>query len=332
MCLLLISFAFFYQIFFSDVEMIHKKTSYHTYFIDESVKIIECNFISCVSSNYGGAIHIDSSSFLIITDSLFYCCTCKIKGGAFCVVVESFHSNFRNCFIRCQSGNKNTNDGSATFAEATNSLNSSLLSAIECPKFPSTSWFSVLFFGKGHVRSSKINVSSSNVKSVSGLVHNSPKSTEMFFINSIRNIGGEAIGFSHDKIDSEVLHGNIINCSSKKGVFYVHDSDIIIKHFFIWNVSYPICNTVAPGEIHFYNCIFDNDLQVKGDGFGEATKCITLASKYEPISYEIKKNFECSFIRGKKFLSISHLLLISLGIFFLITPENNIDKLPFALK
>ena len=260
-------------------EEIESQIYYETYTSnDQNISIINCQFIDCISKTPGAAIHIESpSSELLVKDSLFNTCRCEGKGGAIFAIMNHFTCT-HNCFHLCRCGKEDGNDGSTIYASSKIGIDTSFVSAHECPKYGDSCWYGIIILCNGRLVSTNINVSNSEVEFISGLAHFRPAEEQSFlrYYTAVNQISGNPIAFIDFSFTGEHIFGSLVNNTSKTGIFYVQNTTTTLKNFYFANNTGMLTYMcVGDSKGYFENCFFDTaEGENLGIGFGGAKDCM----------------------------------------------------------
>ena len=245
---------------------------------DGKYDITNCNFVKCHSDSSGGSISItNQKAEIFLTNCNFVNSSANGRAGAV-EIIASLFTNICNCFIDCFQGKDNGYDGSAEFTRCFNSTTSQYISTLRCPG-PSRppSWYGVLIFGYGLLRSEHINCTDCNLQFVSGLAHYEPNINKSFikYYIGFRDIQGNPLTFMNLEFPGIHSYGAIINCSSNSGLVYVQNATTTIYNFVFARNKGKLTYMCVGGLLSYITCSFDNRLldDEKGNGFGSTLNC-----------------------------------------------------------
>ena len=223
-------------------EIKYKESFTRTLELDDGVISIDyCVFVGCTSNLNGAGCNIVSQGNVSITNSFFESCRTNAKGGAIYAKINTFIMK-SNCFYLCRCGTPNGSDGSTVYAEATNMINSSLLTCHQCPKHGDMCWYGILNLWHGELSSEYINISSSEVEFVAGLAHCQPRNKKSLikYYMSVNGKTGNSLTFVNMRFIGQHQYGLIVNNSVKSGLIYFQDSHTVLKEYHSFKIMGPL--------------------------------------------------------------------------------------------
>jgi hypothetical protein len=243
------------------------------------VTILNCHFSDCQSNSPGAAIFVKNSECsLTVADSFFNVCRCIGRGGAISVEMERMALT-RDCFHLCRCGKQNGHDGSTVYAWSSAGMNTSFISAVQCPAHGDQCWYGIIILCNGVLDSRNVNVSNSDVEYIAGLAHFRPafEKSVLLYYTAVNQIHGNAVGFIDFTFEGKHQFGALVNDSTKSGIVYVQNTTTTIRNYvFLKNKGPFTYMSVGSSKANFVDCTFDGEDSGhnRGNGFGKAVNCV----------------------------------------------------------